>query len=221
MIDSLLDDVKTLLDKEKGDERILKQIYRACENNEVISNYERNYVQKLAEKHLGRSPQIEGKHTDTPLETSQKQNTDIFHTATPKITKSKSKNTKLLLGLGGTILTLIIIVGIFFTVVSHVDSDSLTSVDSTSLLIQTDLTTYQNGDIISISGKSHTTGKINISIENPKGQSVWSEQISVKDNGSFSTLTVAGGVGWEKSGTFTITAKNNSETKSQTFSFKL
>ena len=38
MTDPLIDDVKALLDKEKGDERILKQIYRACENNEVISN---------------------------------------------------------------------------------------------------------------------------------------------------------------------------------------
>ena len=56
MEDSLLDDVKALLDKDFGDDRILKQILRACENNEVISNFERNYVKKLAEKHLGRKP---------------------------------------------------------------------------------------------------------------------------------------------------------------------
>ncbi len=49
MNDSLLDDVKALLDKDLGDDRILKQICRACENDEVISNYERNYVRKLAE----------------------------------------------------------------------------------------------------------------------------------------------------------------------------
>jgi len=54
MTDPLLDDVKDLLDKDFGDDRILKQIYRACKNNEVISNYERNYVRKLAEKHLGK-----------------------------------------------------------------------------------------------------------------------------------------------------------------------
>jgi len=50
MTDSLLNDVKALLDKDFGDDRILKQICRACENDEVISNYERNYVRKLAEK---------------------------------------------------------------------------------------------------------------------------------------------------------------------------
>ena len=56
MTDPLLDDVKALLDKDFGDDRILKQIFRACQNNELISNYERNYVTKLAEKHLGKKP---------------------------------------------------------------------------------------------------------------------------------------------------------------------
>ena len=56
MSDMLLDDVNSLLDGDFGDDRILKQIARACKNNEVISNYERNYVQKLAEQHLGKKP---------------------------------------------------------------------------------------------------------------------------------------------------------------------
>ena len=46
------------MEKDFGDDRILKQIRRACENNEIISNFERNYVKKLAEKHLGRKPDI-------------------------------------------------------------------------------------------------------------------------------------------------------------------
>ena len=66
MTDSLLDDANALLDKDIGDDKILKQICRACENNEVISNYERNYVRKLAEKHLGRRPEIV--QTQTPVE---------------------------------------------------------------------------------------------------------------------------------------------------------
>ena len=56
MSDMLLDDVKALLDKDFGDDRILKQICRACEHDEVISNYERNYVRELAEKYLGKKP---------------------------------------------------------------------------------------------------------------------------------------------------------------------
>ena len=58
MNDILLDDVNSLLDGDFGDDRILKQIARACKNNEVISNYERNYVQKLAEQHLDKKPEI-------------------------------------------------------------------------------------------------------------------------------------------------------------------
>ena len=66
MTDSLLDDVKALLDKDFGDDRILKQICRACENDEVISNYERNYVRNLAEKHLGKKPEVV--KIQTPIE---------------------------------------------------------------------------------------------------------------------------------------------------------
>ena len=47
---------------------------------------------------------------------------------------------------------------------------------------------------------------------------VWAEQVSIK-NGKFSTLAIAGGPGWESSGTFTIKADNGVETKLGTFSF--
>jgi hypothetical protein len=57
MPDPILDDVQALLDKEFGDKRILEQILRAAQNDEVISNFERNYVRKLGEKHLGKIPQ--------------------------------------------------------------------------------------------------------------------------------------------------------------------
>ena len=67
MEESLHDDVKALLDKDFGDDRILKQILRACENDEVISNFERNYVKKLAEKHLGRKPPVEPSEIPTKL----------------------------------------------------------------------------------------------------------------------------------------------------------
>ena len=50
MPDDLLDNVKELLNKELGDKKILEQIRRAAENNEAISNYERNYVAKLIQE---------------------------------------------------------------------------------------------------------------------------------------------------------------------------
>ena len=230
MTDPLIDDVQDLLDKEKGDERILKQIFRACENNEVISNYERNYVRNLAEKYLGRVPLIEEKQQEEkPVipdvvfsTTSTKQKITTTQTTYPQIVKLKSNNTKMGLGIGGALLAIIVIIGISLSGISPIEFDSSQiPMDSPSdLSIQTDLSAYQKGDIISISGTSNTSGKLNLSIENQEGQLVWSEQISVKSDGRFSTLAIAGGSGWDKSGTFTIKAENHLETKSKTFSFR-
>ena len=231
MTDPLFDDVQTLLDKEKGDERILKQILRACENNEVISNYERNYVKNLAEKYLGRLPEnIEDKSAEekpiipdviVPIPLQQK--IEMPTSMAPQIIQKKPKNPKMLIGIGVAVLAIIIINGISQSGISIMESDSIIDSDSSSatLSIQTDLSSYQKGDIISISGKSNTSEKINISIENQNGQLVWSEQVSVKKDGRFSTLAIAGGSGWDKSGTFTIKVENNKETKSKTFSFKV
>ena len=228
MTDPLIDDIKDLLDKEKGDEHILKQIFRACENNEVISNYERNYVRSLAEKYLGRTPQVqENQHThEKPIipdvifpNSSSNQKLETFQTTSTPTVKLKSNNTKILLGLGGVIFAIIIGVTLSGDYVKFDDSEI--PVDSLSTIsIQTDLSTYQKGDIISISGVSDTSGKINLSIENQEGQLVWSEQISVKSDGKFSTLAIAGGPGWDKSGTFTLKAENHLETETKIFSFR-
>jgi hypothetical protein len=231
MTDPLFDDVQTLLDKEKGDERILKQILRACENNEVISNYERNYVKNLAEKYLGRLPEntddqsTEEKQTisDVIVPTPLQQKIEIPTSMAPQIIQKKPKNPKMLIGAGMAVLAIIIVIGISQSGISIMESDSIIDSDSSSasFFIQTDLSSYQKGDIISISGKSNTSETINISIENQNGQLVWSEQVSVKKDGRFSTLAIAGGPGWDKSGTYTIKVENNMETKSKTFSFKV
>ena len=107
MTDPLLDDVKALLDRDFGDDRILKQIRRACENDEVISNYERNYVKKLAEEHLGRRPEIiqtKPRIEEKPIvpdvvipETPSIQKTQTLQRKSTK-RSSNSKNSKIILG---------------------------------------------------------------------------------------------------------------------------
>ncbi len=225
MADSLLDDVKALLDKDFGDDRILKQICRACENDEVISNYERNYVRKLAEKHLGRRPEI----VQTTIPDEEKpiipdvvipepptiQNIQTFQPP-PRISSSNLKNSKLMLGVGGVALVIIIAVAASFSGVSDVPP-------TTSFLggfdIHTDLLSYDHKDIISISGESDTSGTVNLSIENKNNELVWAEQVSIKSDGRYTTLAIAAGSGWENSGTYTIKVDNGVETKSNTFSF--
>jgi hypothetical protein len=222
MDNPLLDDVKALLDKDFGDDRILKQIFRACENNEIISNYERNYVRKLAEKYLGEKPEI----TQTPTPVIEKPIVPAINLS--KISSvlklqtfaSKSKNPKIMLGVG--IITLVII---FAAVVSFTGTDMSQSIgtppisNSITLSIQTDLSSYNKKDLISISGISNTSGIVNLSIENQSNELVWAEQVSIKNNGRYSTLIIAGGPGWETSGTYTIKVDDGVDTKSNTFSF--
>lgn len=227
MADPLLDDVKSLLDKDFGDDRILKQICRACENNEVISNYERNYVRKLAEKHLGRQPEIT--HSDVPVKEKpivpdvnlfeSPQKNQLLQTK-PLRKSSNSKNSKLMLGVGSLALVIIIVIAVSFTGISNTSTVEvpINSVTDT-LSIQTDFSSYVSKDLISIRGNSNISGSVDITIENQSGELIWSEQVPIKNNGSYSTLTIAGGPGWSNSGTYTINVTNSEETRINSFSF--
>ena len=228
MPDPILDDVQALLAKEFGDKRILEQIQRAAQNDEVISNFERNYVRKLAEKHLGKKPPVEKKPLEEPKQISpevevpqpslvEKPQTVQTWAEPAKITKLNSKNTKIMLGVGLASLAIIIIAAASL----GGEEPNQTPSTSESFLVQTDLSSYNKGDIISISGNSNPSlgNQVNLVIKNPDDELVWSEQINVKSDGQFATLTFAGGFGWEESGTFTIIAEGDSETVTNTFSF--
>ena len=214
MTDSLLDDVTSLLNGDFGDDRILKQIARACKNNEVISNYERNYVQKLTEQYLGKKDEISSS-IESEIESSiQNQTLQSQVSRSPGL-----KNPKLILGFGGVALVIIIVAAVAFSS----NSDSFTSDPKSeiqlTLTIQTDLSSYSHKDIISISGTCNNSETVNLSIKNEKNNLVWAEQLSIKNNGMYSTLAIAAGSGWENSGTYTVTVDSGSEIKLIKFSF--
>lgn len=221
----LIDDVRELLEKGKGDERILNQILRACENDEVISNYERSYVKKLVDKHLSRKTNIGSAEPVAPKVEiiPPAPATEVAALASPT-SHSSSKNIKIV-GIGAA---LIIAVAVSVAILGSSDNPADVPVnpidtpivdEPEALLIQTDLLSYQKGDLVSISGSSVVPGSVNLYITNSDDQLVWSERVTIKGNGGYSTLTIAGGSGWENPGTFTIGAENNSESVSMTFSF--
>ncbi|RCL29973.1 MAG: hypothetical protein DBX08_07510 [Nitrosopumilus sp.] len=224
MSDMLLDDVNSLLDGDFGDDRILKQIARACKNNEVISNYERNYVQKLAEQHLGKKPITTIKKStivtteipkiDIPKPEPIISSTSSQFTQNPK----NSKNYKLFLGFGGVALIAIVAAALLLSNIDSSTSNPVTEI-KVQLSIQTDLSSYAYKDLISINGISENSNVVNLSIKNQDNKLIWAEQVSVKNSGIYSTLAIAGGVGWENSGTYTLEADNGSEIKSTNFSF--
>ena len=214
MTDSLLDDVTSLLEGDFGDDRILKQIARACKNNEAISNYERNYVQKLAEQYLGKKAEIPSS-IEPEIESSiQNQTLQSQVSRSPGL-----KNPKLILGFGGVALVIIIVAAVAFSS----NSDSFTSDPKSeiqlTLTIQTDLSSYSHKDIISISGTCTNSEIVNLSIKNEENNLVWAEQLSIKNNGMYSTLAIAAGSGWENSGTYTVIVDSGSEIKLIKFSF--
>ena len=225
MSDMLLDDVNSLLDGDFGDDRILKQIARACKNNEVISNYERNYVQKLAEQYLGKKPEnVPIEKPETPLildvvipKIEPSTSSQILESQTSR--NSNSKKLKLFLGFAG--IGLVAIIAAVLLVSSNTDSissDSLPPI-KIELSVQSDLSSYSQTDLISINGVSVNSKIVNLSITNPNNELVWAEQVSVKNNGKYSTLAIAGGSGWENSGSYKIKVDNGSEIKSIFFSF--
>jgi hypothetical protein len=214
MTDSLLDDVTSLLEGDFGDDRILKQIARACKNNEAISNYERNYVQKLAEQYLGKKAEIPSS-IEPEIESSiQNQTLQSQVSRSPGL-----KNPKLILGFGGVALVIIIVAAIAFSSNSDFFTSDPKSEIQLTLTIQTDLSSYSHKDIISISGTCNNSETVNLSIKNEKNNLVWAEQLSIKNNGMYSTLAIAAGSGWENSGTYTVTVDSGSEIKLIKFSF--
>ena len=214
MTDSLLDDVTSLLEGDFGDDRILKQIARACKNNEAISNYERNYVQKLAEQYLGKKAEIPSS-IEPEIESSiQNQTLQSQVSRSPGL-----KNSKLILGFGGVALVIIIVAAVAFSSNSDFFTSDPKSEIQLTLTIQTDLSSYSHKDIISISGTCTNSEIVNLSIKNEKNNLVWAEQLSIKNNGKYSTLAIAAGSGWENSGTYTVTVDSGSEIKLIKFSF--
>ena len=223
MSDMLLDDVNSLLDGDFGDDRILKQIARACKNNEVISNYERNYVQKLAEQYLGKKPLTTKKpETITPeipkIEIPKPEPLVTTQLSQPT-NNSKSKNSKLFLGFGG--IAVVIIIAAAFLLSNNIDSSqsNIVSEIKIKLSVQTDLSSYSKSDLISINGVSQNSNIVNLSILNQNNDLVWAEQVSVKSNGGYSTLAIADGEGWENSGTYNIKVEDGTEIKSIKFTF--
>ncbi len=240
MNDSLHDDVKALLDKDFGDDRILKQILRACENDEVISNFERDYVRRLAEKYLGKKPQVERASNIQPKEEEEEekeettvpdviiprlapvQKTQVFQAPRPKTASGHQTNSKIMVGIGGAALAVIIAIAVSLGGTQNTTPDIVDPATPVDVLlsIKSDLKSYRAKDLISISGISETPGTASLSIENQDGKLIWEEQVSIKSNGSYSTLAIAGGLGWEESGSYLLIVDNGEEIKSSTFTFK-
>jgi len=233
MTDPIIEDVKKLLDAEIGEKRILQQIKRAAENEEVISNYERNYVSQLMEAHFKPTePETIIEYKSEPVQQKISETKQQFvkakeETIPPKKPFFESKiqsqmTNKRAFGIGVIALAIILIVGISISGIQITPTETTSSSQSSTLTIETDQSSYSKGDIISISGNSKPSlgNTIILTIENSNGELIWAEDIKIKQSGIYSTLAIAGGEGWEKSGTYTLKVAHGNLNEKITFSFK-
>ena len=239
MVDTILDDVKELLKQEKGDPKILERIKRAAEQGEVISVYERDYISKLVNEHLRPKFEELPKQTEIATESTPKPQFQTNPAPEPSFSKppsqkplfeskSNPKTTKMMFAIGAVALAVILVIGISYSDIS-LESNSPTTISSPTTTTKTttsdlgdevDTSSYSLGDIISISGNSKNSGDVTLSIINVANQIIWQEKASLKTDGTYSTLAIAGGPGWESAGEYTLKETQGSLTEEIQFNFK-
>ena len=244
----IVEDVNALLKLKKGDPSRLNHIKDLCEANEIVSLSDRKYIERLASQYLSKFEQKKPKSQDKPrlipieesistpktFETdASKHQTDLLkevqitEDADSKKILSKpfdlSSNKKILFGAGAIILAIILVytVGIAYDG-TQIPYDSDTKSDTLQeFSLETDESSYETSDIISISGQisSSSSGTVRLSIENENSKLIWAENLNIKNDGNFSTLLIAGGTGWENSGKYTLNAEHEELSNQISFDF--
>ena len=133
---------------------------------------------------------------------------------------------KIVIGIAAIVLA-VIVIGAVSISGTNITLDQPTKSTITSELsppyitVITDESSYGKADIISISGESNPIidGNVRISVENTDGKVIWAENVNVKENGEFSTLLIAGGEGWVKSGKYTLIVEHDTLKNQVTFDF--
>ena len=220
---TFITDLDDLIRHKQGDIKRLKDIRDTIRHDNFITTVDKNYVESLITTYLKNQP------LDKPLshrQPSTKIQSQPKVTATSSNSKSNSSSTfssNKTLGILAGVAAVIAIIGIVgFMTINQTDTvdSSISSTVSNPLLVNTDQTSYQRADIISISGDTTSNTKsIQLSIENSNGVKIWNEIIDPKNDGQFSTLIIAGGGGWENDGVYTLKAKQDNLSKEIEFKF--
>ena len=190
-----------------GDKNKLRNIRETIKHDNFITTDDKKYVSSLITKYLRNQPleesdSFEEEYVDEAESTSQK----LVSKGQPQT--SLSVNTKLVIPIAiAAAVAIIAVIGFSAMNQSGVTDPVISSTPNNPLLINIDQSTYQKADIISISGDTNSHNKsVELSIENSNGVKIWSENITPKNNGIFSTLIIAGGGGWENGGDYLLKA---------------
>ena len=219
---TFINDLDNLIRHHHGDAKKLREIRDTIRHDNFITTEDKNYVQSLIDEYVNQPLEkpTSRRQSDARIKLQTKSKTsDLDSQSNFAFNFSSNKRVGILAGAAAAI-AIIAIVG--FTSINYdntVDSVA-SSTPNNPLLVTVDQTQYQRADIISISGDTTSDREsITLSIENTNGVKIWNEDVEPKNNGSFSTLVIAGGGGWENDGSYTLKAVQNDLVKEIKFRF--
>ena len=202
---TFMSDLDDLIRSGYGDKNKLREIRETIKHDNFITANDKKYVSSLITKYLRNQPfdessSVEEDYVGEAESTPQK----LVSKGQPQT--SLSFNTKLVIPIAiAAVIAIVAVVGFSAMNQSNVTDTVVSSTPNNPLLVNLDQGTYQKADIISISGDTNSHSKsVELSIENSNGVKIWSENITPKNNGIFSTLIIAGGGGWENGGDYIL-----------------
>ena len=220
------DDIDSLLKSGHGDSARLAKIKAEFESTKLVSIDDRKYVEGLLARYVQPAEQSKTEKKPEPpkrivpppppprnpptlLEVKQQPKKEE---KIPKL-EGKTKLRNIVIAVCATVFAVLVVS--FIAMNQDAGNPSVTS-PTLAKGLELDSAAYVKGDIISVSGKIKAPAQtVKLVISNPTGSQIWSETVTVKPSGIFSTLVLAGGDGWDQAGKYTISG--NSE--SLTFSF--
>jgi hypothetical protein len=202
---TFISDLDDLIRSDYGDKNKLRGIRETIKHDNFITADDKKYVSSLITKYLRNQPFDESDSVEEDY-VSETESTPQKLVSKDQPQTSLSFNTKLVIPIAiAAVIAIVAVVGFSAMNQSNVTDTVVSSTPNNPLLVNLDQGTYQKADIISISGDANShTKSVELSIENSNGVKIWSENVTPKNNGIFSTLIIAGGGGWENGGDYIL-----------------
>ena len=211
-------DIDDLIRLDSGDTKRLRNIRDTIKHDNFITAVDKKYVESLISTYLKNQP-LDATEVNVKSRTVVESEDSVKPTdqKTSSITGSmfSGSNNKKLGILGGiaAVIALVVVAGFSASTdqTNAIISSDIIPISSQQIIINVDESSYKNADIISVSGNVKSTNgeSVELSIENTSGDKIWREYIDIKNNGQFSTLIIAGGFGWDDSGTYVLKVQHN------------
>jgi len=221
------DDIDALVKEGHGDHERLMRIKSDFEAKKLVTLEDRRYVEGLVSRYLQPSKPESERIVKIPEKRIVPPPSPPSQNRSVEMKYQKQMSQEPIPKIGGkrnirnvVVSVAVVVAALLIISVVAINRDNL-GVDQPAVTenIELDQTSYARGDIISISGKAPTSTTVQLVISNPSNQQIWSEAVSTKANGEFSTLTIAGGDGWEQSGSYTLSSTHGGTTEQVTFEF--